>query len=111
MTERLAILNWHLALVYPKGRPVREQQVRADLTLPSGWKYGTALPVEGEKGATVRFKPASLETLVDSPVLCGAHLKEIPLGIHMTTSRLPQRARASRRSKLLLVWGSPQRVV
>jgi predicted metalloprotease with PDZ domain len=80
MTERLAILNWHLALVYLKGRPVREQQVRANLTLPPKWKYGTALPVEAEKGATVQFKTVSLETLVDSPVLCGAHFKEIPLG-------------------------------
>jgi predicted metalloprotease with PDZ domain len=80
MTERLAILNWHLALVYPQGRPVREQLVRASLTLPPGWKHGTALPVESEKGAAVQFKTVSLETLADSPVLCGAHLKEISLG-------------------------------
>src|SRR5436190_11492800 len=26
MTPRLAMLNWHLVLLYPKGRPVREQQ-------------------------------------------------------------------------------------
>src|SRR5437870_12359784 len=38
MTARLAVLNWHLVLVYPKGAPVRDQRVRARLTLPQGWK-------------------------------------------------------------------------
>jgi predicted metalloprotease with PDZ domain len=80
MTARLAILNWHLALLYPKGRPVREQRVRASLTLPPGWKAGTALPVESSDGALTHFKTVSLETLADSPVLCGAYLKEVPLG-------------------------------
>jgi predicted metalloprotease with PDZ domain len=80
MTARLAIINWHLVLLYPKGRPVREQQVHASMTVPKGWKLGTALPVESEKGETTQFKTASLETVADSPVLCGQHFKEIPLG-------------------------------
>jgi predicted metalloprotease with PDZ domain len=79
-TERLLILNWNQVLLYPKGRPVREQQVRASLTLPRDWKLGTPLPIEETKGTTTRFKAVSLETLVDSPVLCGVHLKEVPLG-------------------------------
>src|SRR5207244_9772742 len=54
--------------------------VRANLTVPQGWKLGTALPIEAEEGPRTRFKTVSLETLADSPVLCGAHLKEVPLG-------------------------------
>jgi predicted metalloprotease with PDZ domain len=80
MTAKLAILNWHLVLMYPKGRTVRGQQVRASLTLPTGWKAGTALPVASTQGATTQFKAVSLEELADSPVLCGAHFKEVPLG-------------------------------
>src|SRR5579871_625190 len=80
MTARLAVLNWHLVLLYPKGTPVREQRVRARLTLPKGWKLGTALPVESANGATTQFQTVSLETLADSTVLCGAYLKEVPLG-------------------------------
>jgi predicted metalloprotease with PDZ domain len=80
MTARLAVLNWHLVLMYPKGRPVREQQVRASLTLPAGWKAGTALPVDSTQGATTQFKTVSLEELADSPVLCGAYFKEVSLG-------------------------------
>jgi predicted metalloprotease with PDZ domain len=79
MTERLAILNWNQVLLYPKGRPVREQTARASLTLPPGWKLGTPLPVEATKEAHTQFKEVSLETLVDSPVLCGVHFKEVPL--------------------------------
>jgi predicted metalloprotease with PDZ domain len=80
MTERLMILNWNQVLLYSKGRPVREQTIRASLTLPKGWKLGTPLPIEATRGATTEFKPVSLETLVDSPVLCGQHFKEVPLG-------------------------------
>src|SRR4051794_32309465 len=55
MTPRLAILNWNLVLLYPGGKPVRDLRVRADLTLPPGWKLGTALPVDAAQGAATRF--------------------------------------------------------
>lgn len=80
MTARLMVLNWHLVLLYPKGTPVRQQRVRAKLTLPDGWKLGTALPVETASGASTQFHTVSLETLADSTVLCGEYLKEVPLG-------------------------------
>jgi predicted metalloprotease with PDZ domain len=80
MTARLAILNWHLVLVYPKTAPVRQQRVRASLTLPKGWKLGTALPIEATREAVTQFQTVSLETLADSTVLCGAYLKEERLG-------------------------------
>jgi predicted metalloprotease with PDZ domain len=77
--SRLAIINWHLVLLYPAGKPVRDIPVQADITLPAGWKLGTALPIENVQGATTHFKPASLETLADSTVLCGAYVKEVAL--------------------------------
>ncbi len=79
-TAQLAILNWHLVLLYPKGLPVREQPIHASLKLPDGWKAGTALPVESTKGLLIQYKTVSLEMLADSPVLCGRHFKEVPLG-------------------------------
>ena len=51
MTSQLAIVNWHLVLLYPKGPTVRDLQFRADITLPAGWKLGTALPIDAEKGS------------------------------------------------------------
>ncbi len=79
-TAKLAILNWYLVTLYPKGPPVRDIPVRASLTLPPGWKVGTALPVESHDGDTTRFRTVSLETLADSPALCGQYFREIPIG-------------------------------
>jgi predicted metalloprotease with PDZ domain len=80
VTARLAILNWYLVTLYPKGRPVRDIPVRARLTLPKGWQVGTALPVESRQDNVTQFGTVSLETFADSPALCGQHFKEIPLG-------------------------------
>jgi predicted metalloprotease with PDZ domain len=79
-TARLAIINWYQVLLYPKGSAVRDVQVNARITLPQGWKAGTALPIESEDGASTRFKTVSLETLADSPLLCGQNFKQVPLG-------------------------------
>jgi predicted metalloprotease with PDZ domain len=79
MTAKLAVLNWHLVLLYPKGAAVRDQQIRARLTLPQGWKLSTPLPIEATEGPTTQFRTVSLERLADSTVLCGAYLKEVPL--------------------------------
>src|SRR6267154_5740791 len=50
------------------------------LKVPRGWRYGTALPIQHESGEEIEFKPASLTTLVDSPVSAGAHYRTIELG-------------------------------
>jgi predicted metalloprotease with PDZ domain len=80
MTDRLAILNWHLVVLYPKGQTVRQVKVHAALKVPTGWKLGTALPIESEARGLTHFETVTLETLVDSPVLTGQYFKEIPLG-------------------------------
>jgi len=80
MTPQLAIVNWYMVLLYPKGQAVRDMRIKADITLPKGWKLGTALPVESENDERTRFKTVPLEMLVDSTVLCGKHFKEVPLG-------------------------------
>ncbi|HEY2883575.1 MAG TPA: PDZ domain-containing protein [Pirellulales bacterium] len=80
-TPNLALIHWYTLLLYPNGKPAREIPFRTKLTLPEGWKAGTALPVESESGATTKYQTVSLETLADSPALCGRFFKEIPLGV------------------------------
>ncbi|MBI3412336.1 MAG: M61 family metallopeptidase [Planctomycetes bacterium] len=80
MTAQLGILNWSLVTLYPKGLPPREQKVQAHVKVPQGWKFGTALPIDWQKDGEAQFKTVSLEMLIDSPVLCGAHFREIPIG-------------------------------
>ena len=78
-TAQLAILNWYAVLLYPQGTKSDDLTYVASLQAPRGWKYGTALPVATETGGVIEFQPASLTTLVDSPVLTSAHMRVIDL--------------------------------
>jgi len=79
-TTELAVLNWNQFLLYPQGVPADQLQYQATLRVPASWRYGTALPVAHESGDEVEFQPASLSTLIDSPVSTGAHYRTIELG-------------------------------
>ncbi|MBI3940578.1 MAG: M61 family peptidase [Acidobacteria bacterium] len=79
-SARLAVISWNQLLFYPKATAPLQLEYHARLKLPAGWKFGTALPVQDHRGPQVIFRPASLETLVDSPVLCGLNFKEVPIG-------------------------------
>ena len=79
-SPKLAILNWNEVLVYPKGESVMKRPFHATLKLPAGWKYGTALKSETADGDRVQFAAVSMEELIDSPVLCGEFVKEVPIG-------------------------------
>lgn len=79
-TSQLAVIEYSNFVVYPQGATAYGTQVDASLTLPTGWTYGTALPVASSSGGSVTFKPAMLYTVIDSPVIAGAHEKAFPLG-------------------------------
>jgi len=84
-SANLALLSWNTVVLYPEGAKAADVLISPSLTLPPGWKYGTALvstagaqtPVS--ETAQPAFNIVSLETLVDSPVLAGRWFKEIPL--------------------------------
>lgn len=76
----LAILNWNEVVLYPAGPDMRDLVLEPQLVLPEGWDAKTALPVVERDGARMTFTPASLETLVDSPVLAGRYMQELRLG-------------------------------
>jgi predicted metalloprotease with PDZ domain len=78
-TPNLALLEYSNFVIYPQGATAEGTAVDASLTLPAGWTYGTALPVRSQTGPTVTFATASLYTLVDSPVIAGAHERAFPL--------------------------------
>jgi len=78
-TSQLAVLNWFLVMLYPQGAKSDDLAYEARLRLPAGWKYGTALPVAKDSGGEIEFQAASLTTLMDSPVIAGAHLRTIEL--------------------------------
>jgi predicted metalloprotease with PDZ domain len=85
-TSELAVINWNQVLLYPEGATADDYQLQATLKVPSGWRYGTALPIQRESGNEIEFKPAPLTTMVDSPVSTGAHYKTFDLGTEQGVS-------------------------
>ena len=78
-TARLDVLSWNQLVLYPPGPHSDNIPVVASLKLPTGWHFGTALPVASESGGQINFQQVSLTTLVDSPVLAGLHFRRIAL--------------------------------
>jgi predicted metalloprotease with PDZ domain len=78
-TAELAVINWWPLLLYPQGPDANARIFSASLKLPAGWQRGTALPVARESADTLAFAPVSLVTLIDSPVLAGAHFRTVDL--------------------------------
>jgi predicted metalloprotease with PDZ domain len=78
-SDKLAVVSWNQLLLYPAGYNAERITYEASLKVPSGWKIGTPLPGATQSGNTYQFKPASLYTLVDSPVIMGEYFKVLPL--------------------------------
>jgi predicted metalloprotease with PDZ domain len=78
-TPELMILNWGSLLLYPSGKTTDQLSYQATLGIPKGWRFGTALPVERESAGVIEFKPSSLTTLVDSPLIAGKYFQTIDL--------------------------------
>jgi predicted metalloprotease with PDZ domain len=85
VTRDLLGIEWEALLLYPAGPPVHAIRVKPRLKLPPGWHQASALRAEGGMAAQpgpdgwVEFAQLSLETLVDSPLFAGRHVKTIPL--------------------------------
>jgi predicted metalloprotease with PDZ domain len=82
-SANLAMLSWNTLVLYPQGKKAADVMITPSVTLPEGWKFGTALEPEGA-APNVSFKTVSLEQLIDSPVLTGRFFREIPLAVDVT---------------------------
>lgn len=78
-TDKLMVLEWNEALLYPAGSPSADLTYEAKLVLPDGWKYGTALPIARASRNEISFKPISLDLLVDSPVIAGEYYRVVDI--------------------------------
>jgi predicted metalloprotease with PDZ domain len=79
MTPEMLSLQWSSMTLYPAGWFTRRIPVEAQVTLPAGWGFGTALETASKTGDTVAFKTVPYETLVDSPMLAGRYFKQVDL--------------------------------
>lgn len=83
-SENLALLSWNELVMYPDGAKASDVMITPSVTVPEGWKFGTALDKDGGSGNTTSFKTVSLEELVDSPVLAGRYFREVELAPEIT---------------------------
>jgi predicted metalloprotease with PDZ domain len=80
-SANLALLSWNTVLVYPAKTNAADVMVSPSITIPGGWKFGTALE---PASSPTSFKTVSLEQLIDSPVLAGRWFREIALAPEIT---------------------------
>jgi predicted metalloprotease with PDZ domain len=73
-------LDWNSVVLYPAGHFTRQIPVEASIRVPDGWTLATALEVAATEKGRTRFKPVSVETLVDSPLRAARHARAYPLG-------------------------------
>ena len=79
-TEALLILEWNQLILYPADTRSDDLPYQASVRLPAGWKFATALTPSSTGPEGVQFAPVSLTTLVDSTLLAGRYVRDIPLG-------------------------------
>jgi predicted metalloprotease with PDZ domain len=81
-SSNLLDLNWNQVVMYPANAPSDAVQVAASIHLPTTWRMATALQRSPHSGCPCdqSFQPVSLTRLVDSPLIAGAHFREIQLG-------------------------------
>lgn len=80
MSDQLAMLEWNLVVLSPAGAPAREVRIKPSVKHPKGWKTATALDLVRGSDTHKEFQPTTLEMLIDSPVLMGAHARGVSLG-------------------------------
>src|SRR6184192_1742005 len=78
-TDKMTVISWNTVLLYPAGWSSDQLTYDASLRLPRGWNFGTSLQVASKSESEIKFAPASLTMLVDSPIISGQYLKVVTL--------------------------------
>lgn len=79
MTPEMLRLNWYIAALVPAGHYARKINLDVTVKLPAGWDFATALETASKSGDTVKFKTASWETVIDSPLFAGKYMRKYDL--------------------------------
>ncbi len=79
VTPEMLRAQWTALSLYPAGYYARRIPIQAEIRLPEGWSFGTALEVASQKGPVISFKTVSYDVLLDSPLLAGRYFKRVDL--------------------------------
>lgn len=78
-SQNILMVEWNDLVLYPAGYFARRIPVEAQLTLPAGWQFGTALEHGASTAGHTVFRGVDLETLIDSPVYAGRYAARLDL--------------------------------
>jgi len=79
VTPHLLIVPFNHFILYPSDADADTLQIKAQVLIPSGWKFDGALHPESVENGRISLPQTSLERLIDSPLLAGEFFKTIPL--------------------------------
>ena len=80
-SANMLALTWNKVVLTPLADDYRTITITPSLILPNAdWKYATALETVTHDGASVTFKPVTMEQLIDSPVDAGTNARTWALG-------------------------------
>lgn len=80
MTREMLNLQWEKMSLYPAGHYVRQIRIKPTVTFPAGWQDAAALDGRSASGNRVSWAETDYETLVDSPIFAGQHMRRWDLG-------------------------------
>ncbi|MDP8245205.1 MAG: PDZ domain-containing protein [Candidatus Hinthialibacter antarcticus] len=72
----LGIICWNTCLLYPVGASIFDLEIDLTLQLPEGWSWGSSLQSKKETGSSIEFERTTLQEVMDSPVICGEHVRK-----------------------------------
>lgn len=72
-------LNWNQVIMYPSTGSIGSVAITPSIRLPEGWKFGTSLEPAQQSGSSVTFRQVAMGELVDSPLIAGAHYRQVQL--------------------------------
>jgi predicted metalloprotease with PDZ domain len=78
-TAHLIILAFNHFILYLRDAAAASIEVKADVLIPAGWKFDSALRPERIEGGHIWLPQTSLYALVDSPLLAGEYFRMVPL--------------------------------
>ncbi len=84
VTPDIFVLKWSAVALYPAGYAVSNIRIQPSVKLPTGWKFASGLDgarttSSARDGDVTQFAPTSFETLVDSPLYAGRHVRTFDL--------------------------------
>jgi predicted metalloprotease with PDZ domain len=87
-TEHLLIVLFAHLILYPAVAAADQVTIKTSVQVPPGWRADDALLSQPSDAAVISLPTASLYTLVDSPLVAGAHFRSLPLTSEPAPTRL-----------------------